>query len=68
MGQQVQQECFFTCRRVLDQLDQLSGLLGIEGQRGNAQCSTLGYMVTVGFQHGSLSIGFLRVGAAFSNV
>jgi hypothetical protein len=40
-------------------------LLGIQWQWGDAQCGTFGHMVTVSFQHGSLSISFLRVGQRF---
>ena len=49
--QQIQQESIFTGGRFLDQLDQLGNLLGIQGQRGNAQCGAFSHMVAVGFQH-----------------
>jgi hypothetical protein len=54
--QQVQQKGFFACGRVLDQLDQLGHLLGVEGQRRDAQGGALGDVVTVGFQHTSLRL------------
>src|SRR5690606_17971593 len=36
VGDQVDQECFFASRRVLQQLDQRGSLLGVQGQRRQA--------------------------------
>ena len=55
---QVDQGCFLASRRVFQQLDQFAGLLGAQGQWRNAQCSTFGHMVTVGFQHQFSPVAF----------
>ncbi|MOA01852.1 hypothetical protein D3C78_1212780 [compost metagenome] len=62
VGQQVQQECVFTSGRVLDQLDQFRHLLGLQRQGRNAKRGALSHMIAIGFQHGSLSNGFLKWG------
>ena len=49
VGNQLNQKIFFTFRRILQQFDQVSGLLGIERQRGDPQGGTLGNMAPVGF-------------------
>jgi hypothetical protein len=49
MGDEFDQERFFTSGRRFQQLNQLSSLFGRQWQGGNAQCSTLGYMVTISF-------------------
>jgi hypothetical protein len=54
VGQQVHQECFFTSGGGFDQLDQFSRLLGVQWQWWDTQRCALGYVVTVGFQHGFL--------------
>ena len=51
VGQQVDQDGFFTSRWVFDELDQLGGLLSRQRQRGNAQSGALGNMFAVRVQH-----------------
>ncbi len=55
VGQQVQQEGFFAGGRVLDQLDHVGHLFGIQRQRRDAQRGALGDMFTVGLQHACFS-------------
>lgn len=52
VGQQFNQEAFFTGRRVLQQFDQGLGLLLRQGQRRDTEGSALGNMLAVGFKHG----------------
>ena len=51
VGEQVQQKGFFTGGRVLDQLDHIGHLFGIQGQGGDAQLGAFGHVFTVGLQH-----------------
>ena len=61
VGQQVHQEVFLTGRRVLDQLDQLGHLLGVQGQGRNAEGGAFGNMGSIGLQHGTTPVqGLLR--------
>ena len=53
--QQVQQEGFLTGGRVLDQLNQLRDLLGIQRQGRNAEGCAFSGVFTIGFQHGGFS-------------
>ncbi|MNX22091.1 hypothetical protein D3C86_520620 [compost metagenome] len=50
-GQQFDEEVLLAGRRVLDQLDQLAGLLSGQGKRGNPQSGTFGDVLTIGFEH-----------------
>src|SRR6218665_2230666 len=50
-GEKMEKEGGFASRRIPDQIDQCGNLPGIQGQRGNAQGSALGGMVSVGLQH-----------------
>ena len=54
VGEQIHQEFFFAGRRILDQLDQLGGLFGIQCQGRNAQRRALGNMLAILIQHGLL--------------
>jgi hypothetical protein len=55
VGQQIHQEGLFTGGRVLDQLDQVGHLFGIQRQGRDAQGGALGGMGSVGFQHFAFS-------------
>jgi hypothetical protein len=50
--QQIHQEGFLARRRVLDQLDDVGDLLGVERQRRDAEGGALGDMLAIGLQHG----------------
>ena len=70
VGDEVHQGGFLTLGRVFQQLNEFAGLLGAQGQGGNAQGSAFCHMVTVGFQHLKLQkkltvigIGFEQIGA-----
>ncbi|MNL14210.1 hypothetical protein D3C87_1351410 [compost metagenome] len=56
VGDQVQQGLFLARRRVLDQFDQLGGLLGGQRQRGNAKRGAFGNMGAIGIKHGNLLV------------
>ncbi len=51
VGDQVDQEIFFAGGRVLQQLDQASGLLGIQRLGHDALGGTLFYVFAIGFKH-----------------
>ena len=57
VDQQVQQEGVLACRRCLQQLDQVGGLLRGQRQRRDAEGGAFGFVLAVGVQHG----GFLGV-------
>ena len=63
MGEQVQQELGLASGRVLDQLDQVGDLLGIQRQRRDAEGGAFGGMGSVGLQHDF----FLRNGQGFQS-
>ena len=52
--QQLHQERLLAGRRVLDQLDQLGDLLGIECERRNAEGGAFGDVLAIGLQHEEL--------------
>ena len=49
VGEQVNQRGFLALRRVLEQLDQFGGLLGVQGERGNSDFGTFCDMLTISF-------------------
>ena len=55
VGNQIDQRSFFAFRWVFQQFNQLARLLGTQRQRWNSQRSTFSHMVSVSFQHRSLS-------------
>src|SRR5690606_35675089 len=57
VGEQVDQELLLARRRVLQQLDDLGGLLRGQRQRRDTEGGALGDVVAVGFQHGQLRGG-----------
>ena len=56
VGQHVEQKGFVARSGRLDQLDQFSGLLGVQRQRGDSQRGALGNMGSVSVQHGLFSL------------
>ena len=51
VGDQVDEECFFACRRVFQQFDQACGLFGVKRLGNDTQGCTLFDMFAVGFKH-----------------
>jgi hypothetical protein len=49
MSDELQKEIFFTCRRILEQLDQLAGLFRIQGKRRDAKHFALGNVLAIGY-------------------
>src|SRR5690606_26615454 len=52
LAEQLDQELFLAGRRVLQQFDQVGGLLRVQRQRRNAEGGAFGGVLAVGFQHG----------------
>ena len=63
VGDQIEQIGFFACGRAFQQLDQLAGLLGRQGQRRNAEGGALSNMGGIGLQHGFLLVQIIVGGA-----
>src|SRR5690606_543825 len=51
VGDQIKEEGFFACRRVLQQLDQACGLLGVQRLGHDPLGGTLFYVFAIGFKH-----------------